>query len=354
MDCTLSLYTDYLLSAPKYATACGMSRAFDYRISHDKISRFLASSDLDSRTVWRAAKPLVRQYVPAGDDSGVIIVDDSIVEKPHTDENAWINWHYDHSKGRTVKGINFVSLLYAYGDTLSLPLQVTVVEKTEPYVDKKSGKTKYRSAKTKNEHFRDMLLEVRQQVAFRYVLGDSWFSSAENIEHITKTLGKHAVLAVECSRTVALSEAERYNGAFHRVDELAELQPGVVLQVYLRSVEAPILLVKQVFTNKDGSQGTLYLIATDLTMTYEAITTIYQKRWKVEEYHKSLKQHTAIGAAPTKVIETQANHFYAAIVAFIKLEAIKLKSGHGHFYLKALLFTCATQACLKTIQHWLA
>ncbi len=34
-----------------------------------------------------------------------MIVDDSIAEKPHTDENDIVCWHYDHSQERTAKGI---------------------------------------------------------------------------------------------------------------------------------------------------------------------------------------------------------------------------------------------------------
>lgn len=97
MECTLSLYTAYLLSAPKYATAKGMSEALGGAISHDKVTRFWAQSYVDSRTVWKAAKPLTRQQVPVEDEQGVLIMDDSICEKPHTDENAMICWHYDTS-----------------------------------------------------------------------------------------------------------------------------------------------------------------------------------------------------------------------------------------------------------------
>lgn len=214
MNCSLSLYTDYLLSVPKYATATGMSIALGGQISHDKVTRFLSESYFDSRTIWKAAKPLIRQQVSPEDDSGVLIVDDSICEKPHTDENAMICWHYDHSKGRSVKGINFISVIYAHGEALCVPLEVTIIEKTQPYTDAQTGQTKYKSPKTKNEYFRDMLHTVRQQVSFRYILADSWFSSAENIEYVTHKVKKHCIVAVECSRTVALSEVERKNGNF--------------------------------------------------------------------------------------------------------------------------------------------
>ncbi|MEM8584559.1 MAG: transposase, partial [Bacteroidota bacterium] len=257
MDCTLSKYTDFLLSVPKYATATSMSAAYDYRISHDKISRWLKSSYLDSAAIWKQAKKFIRSQVKYSDQQGVISVDDSIVEKAHTDENALINYHWDHSLQRHVKGINFISLLFSH-DKLDVPIQVRLVEKTEAYTDKKTGKTKYRSPLSKNEHFRQMLGAAKQQVGFNYVLGDSWFSSAENINLITNKLGKHAILALKSSRTIALSDKERKNGEFHRIDQVDQLEAGKVLKVYLRSIAQAVLVTKQVFTNKDGSQGILY------------------------------------------------------------------------------------------------
>ncbi|MEM1003435.1 MAG: transposase [Bacteroidota bacterium] len=352
MQCTLSKYTDFLLSVPKYATATAMSAAYDHQLSHDKISRFLKSSYLDSSVVWKSAKKFIRSLIKFEDQSGVISVDDSIVEKAHTDENAMICYHWDHSLQRHVKGINFISLMYSH-DKVDIPIQVRIVEKTEAYVDKKTGKTKYKSPKTKNEHFLDMLGHAVKQVGFKYILGDSWFSSAANITFITNNLHKHAVLSIKTSRTVALSDRDRKNGKFIRVDQVSQLKVGKALNVYLRSVEKPVSLAKQVFTNKDGSQGVLYLIATDLSMSYDAITTIYKKRWKVEEYHKSLKQHTALAGSPTKIIETQANHFYAAIAAYIKLEKIKNKTGNGHFRIKAILMLSATKSSMEIIQGWM-
>ncbi len=126
----------------------------------------MSESYLDKRSVWKAAKPLIRKQDTFQDDHGVLIVDDSIAEKPYTDENALICWHYDHTNGQMVKGVNFITMLYAYKDDLSVPLQVEFVEKTEPYLDPKSGKTK-------NEMVRQMLGHAPCLVNFQYVLGDS-------------------------------------------------------------------------------------------------------------------------------------------------------------------------------------
>ena len=271
----------------------------------------------------------------------MLIVDDSILEKAHTDPSALMCTHWDHSQGRFVKGLNFVSLLYQAGD-LALPIAVELIEKTEAVWDAKAQKTKVKSKYTKNEYLRAMLRVAQQQVAYRYLLADSWYASAENLNAVLD-LGHHFVVALESSRTVALSEAARAQGRFQALDALAfpDEQP---LRVLLRSVQPAVLVTRQVFTNKDGSQGVLYLVSSDTNLNQAQLMTIYQRRWKVEEYHKSLKQNASMGKSPTKMPDTQANHFFAAILAYTKLEVLKLKCGAGHFRLKAQLYLAGLKA----------
>ena len=121
--------------------------------------------------------------------------------------------------------------------------------------------------------------------------------------------------------------------------------------MYIRQLEVPVSLCKDLFINEDGSQSIMYLICTDLTLSFQQITTTYQKRWGVEEYHKSLKQHAAIAKAPVKTSNTQANHLFASICAFIKLERLKLVNNTNHFALKTKLYIKATQAAFKELNQ---
>ena len=113
MVCTLDLHTDYLLSSTGQPSATGLSCLFDGQISHDQVTRWLSRVYLDSRQVWGHAKPLIRRTERAleTDNFAVLVVDDLILEKTHTDANALLCSHYDHSLGRYVKGLNFVRLL---------------------------------------------------------------------------------------------------------------------------------------------------------------------------------------------------------------------------------------------------
>jgi len=343
MTCTLDLYTDYLISSTGQTSATGLSRLLAGAVSHDQVTRWLSTSYLDSAQVWAHAKPLIRQAERQRppDEFAVLIVDDSILEKAHTDPSALISTHWDHSQQRFVKGLNFLSLLYQAGE-LALPIAVELIEKTEAVWDAKAQKTKAKSKYTKNEYLRAMLRVAQQQVAYRYLLADSWYASAENMTAVLK-LGHDFVLALESSRTVALSEAARAQGRFQALDTLAfpDEQP---LRVWLRAVDQAVLVARQVFTNNDGSQGVLYLVSSDTSLNQAQLTTIYQRRWKVEAYHKSLKQNASMGKSPTKKPDTQANHFFAAILAYTKLEVLKLRCGMGHFRLKANLYLAGLKA----------
>ena len=251
MTCTLDVYTDYLLSSTGQTSGTGLSRLFDGAISHDQVTRLLTTAYWDSKTLWQQAKPLIRQAQQAQKpaDYAVLIVDDSVLEKAHTDANAMICTHWDHSQGRYVKGLNFVTLLYQAG-AVALPIAAELIEKTEPYWDERSQQTKYKSAYTKNEYLRRMLRVAQPQVAYRYLLADSWYASAENMAAV-RALGHHFIFALEASRTVARSAVARKAGQFQALSTLAfaDQQPQCV---YLRSREEAVLVSKQVFINKEG------------------------------------------------------------------------------------------------------
>ena len=235
--------------------------------------------------MWQMVKPSVRTMQG---EEGVITIDDSIVEKPYTDENELICWHYDHAQGRMVKGINFITALYTVGE-VSLPVTYRLVTKTESYLDKQ-GKMKRRSAVTKNEHYRAMLQNcVRNRIPFRYVLNDIWFASAENMSYVKLKLDKEFIMALKTNRKIALCQQDKLHGRYHRLNQL-DLPENTVTVIYLEQVSFPLYLLRQTCTNADGSTAVRYLVTSDSALTADQLITIYQKRWKVEEYHRSLKQ----------------------------------------------------------------
>jgi DDE superfamily endonuclease len=335
----LELYSDYLLSSFSYTTATGLSKMTGGAVSHDKITRFLSEQELKSPKLWLLVKPLVRESEDK--DSGVLIIDDTIEEKPYTEESELVCWHYDHSKGRNVKGINLLTTLYQMGD-ISIPVTFELVKKTEWVFNEKKKKWQRKSPQTKNQLYRQMLKAcIKNRIEFRYILSDVWYASSENMRCIKEDLGKEFIMPLKANRKVALSLEAKKRGDYEQVASV-ELEQGTVREIYLEQVEFPLVLVKQLFKNEDGTEGGLYLVSSDATLDYERLTTIYQRRWKVEEYHKSLKSNAALAKSPTKTIRRQSNHCFAAIYAFVKLERMKIATKINHFALRSRL-------CLKAV-----
>jgi DDE superfamily endonuclease len=339
-DELLDLYSDYLLSAFGQTTATGLSALLGGQVSHDQIQRFLADRQKTSADLWRIAKPHVRKIERK---DAVMIVDDSIAEKPYTDENDIICWHYDHAKDRMVKGLNFMSALY-HSAGASLPVGFELISKTEHYVDPKDGKEKRRSKIGKNELYQNLLTQaLRNQISFKYVLNDVWFASADNMMFVKHDLKKHFVMPLKSNRKVALSLADKRHGRFVSVDTL-DLQENAVQKIYLEGVDFLLLLVKQVFENEDGSTGIQYLVTSDTTLARDDILSLYRKRWNIEPYHKSLKQNASLEKSPTQTVVTQTNHFFGALCGYIKLELLKNSTSTNHFALKSKLYFSALQS----------
>jgi len=341
----LELYTDYLISTFGAATATGLSSMVDGDVSHDRVTRFLSEREYTSRDLWRQVKSTVRQIER---EDGVLIFDDTLQEKAWTDENEVMCWHFDHCSGRSVRGINLLNALY-YSGEVSIPVAFELVRKPLQFCDVKTRQVKRASEVTKNELMRSMIATcVNNALNFRYVLMDSWFASVENFEFIVKKK-KHFIAALKDNRLVALSAADKKQGRFVRIDTL-ELSDKQVVRGWLKGYADEVLLVRQVFTNKDGSTGLLNLVCSDLTCNGDMIATIYQKRWKVKVFHKSLKSNAALAKSPTRRVTTQNNHVFMAIYAVFKLECLKLKHKTNHFALRAKLFIKATRQAYAELQ----
>jgi len=220
----LVLIGHYWFATPKQATCTGLSEVLHGQVSHNRFTRLLSSGRLDSKCVWKQAKPLVDEMVDSG-DCVVVGIDDTIQEKPHSRENELNCWH-------SIK---------------------TLVGKDRP------------------------------------------------------------------------------------------------LKVWLRGMDNPVLLLKQVFKNEDGSQGVRYLVASDLTLEASQMIGIYQKRWKTEEYHKSIKQCSSLGRSAAHTSETQQAHCIAAIINYVKLEKLNFKNRMNHFALKSQIWVEATRHALQSM-----
>jgi len=153
---------------------------------------------------------------------------------------------------------------------------------------------------------------------------------------------------MKSNRVVALTDYARRSKDFIKLSDL-DIADGESLKIWLKDMNFPVLLTKRIFINENGTKGILYLVTNDLEIDSDQLYHDYQKRWQIEVYHKSIKQNTSLSASPTKVEKTQRNHIFCSLVAFCKLEMLKIKTSLNHFALKYKLLVRSNDIALKQL-----
>ncbi len=109
---------------------------------------------------------------------------------------------------------------------------------------------------------RSMVQRLTRSKQVDYVLADSWYSSKKNMNYIVEECKTHFIMSIRCKREVTRNEKDAKNGKFRPLKEL-KLGKGAV-KLYVKRVHFPVLVVKQIYKNADGSSSTLYLATSDL------------------------------------------------------------------------------------------
>ena len=154
---------------------------------------------------------------------------------------------------------------------------------------------------------------------------------------------------IKSNRKIALTKKDKDKGNYVNISNV-DIEACSSRLIYLEGYRDPLKLIKQVVKNGDDDESVyLYLITNDITLNFQEVLEIYQKRWKIEEYHKSLKQNLKIEHSPTKVEVSQRNHIYLCVYAFIKLEKLRLNYNMNHFALKEKIYIEALKVAYEKV-----
>ncbi len=352
MEHLKEIYINFAISSFEKIEMTKLSKITGDGYSHDIFTKkLLLNDEIDTdKALWSEVKPFLRNY--ENEEDGCILIDDTILNKPHTKENDMICWHYDHTQGKSVKGILMLNFHYTDVSGISIPLGYEIITKTQKSFDEKKQKEIRTSLFTKNEIMRDKLkiLNFHNELKYRYILMDKWFASVENLVFIDEVLKKRFICPLKKNRKVALSLEDKKNGRYVSISSV-DTEGFSSRLIYLEGIEKSLKIARQVFKNGDDGEPTyLYLVTNDIDLTSQKILEIYQRRWKIEEYHKSLKQNLKIEHSPTKVETSQLNHLFLSVCGFIKLEKLRLNYNLNHFALKEKIYIEALKTAYQKVR----
>lgn len=292
-------YIDFLIATPKVASACEAARVHPHTPAapaHDSYSRLLARLEPDPETLWTEVQPLVRRA------DSILIVDDTILDKPYAHKMGLVGQFWSGKHQRVVRGINLVTLAWSDGDAV-YPTDYRLVDPAEA------------PKKTKNEHFRDMLVTAKARgFTPRYICFDAWYSSKDNLKAV-RSHGWHFLTQVRSNRRV-----DPDNTGNRSISECAIAATGTIVHVEGFGFVKAFRLVAP---NGD----TEHWITNDLGMDDLTRLTYAQRAWAIEEYHRGLKQCTEVERCPARLARSQRNHIGLALRAFVRFEWHRFRSG---------------------------
>jgi putative transposase len=310
-------YIHFLVAAQQVFSSVEAAKthpAADDAPAHDAYTRLLQRLPPDSEALWQEVEPLVRRT------TGVLVVDDTTLDKPYAAQMALVTRHWSGKHGRVVQGINLISLVWTDGDC-RLPCDFRLYNKEQDGL-------------SKNDHFQH-LIEQAHQRGFdpALVVFDSWYSSLDNLK-LLRDLDWLWLTQLKKNRQVSLDRTGN-----RRIEAI--LIPPQGRRVHLKGY-GWVKVFKTVGTNGDAE----YWATSQLDMTVEQAAFHALDAWQVEVYHRGLKQFTGIERGQYRLEISQRNHIALAIRAFVRLEAHRLQTGISWFEAKSSIIRAAIRAYL--------
>lgn len=284
-------YVQFLLASPLQFTCTEAARVHPAQIdppAHDSFTRLLTFLQPDPETLWKEAQSQIRC------DDGILVLDDSTLDKPYARKIDLVGWHWSGKHHEVVKGINLLSLLWTDGDR-HIPCDYRVYDKVHDGL-------------SKNDLFTQLLTQAKQRgLQPRCVCFDSWYSSLENLKHI-RSLGWTWLGRLKSNRKVRVDF-----GAAQAIGSVDIPPQGRV--VHLPGYGS-IRVFRVVATNGD----TEHWATNDLGM--DALTRLKYGdfAWRIEEYHRGIKQFCGVEGCRARSARAQRNHIGMSLRAFLRME----------------------------------
>ena len=315
MKTTAQLYQQFLVSSQINYTCTYLSEHFE-GLDENSIYRFLSGNRLTPRMVWEKAKESV-----VLSHRGYVLFDDSVLDKNFSFEIEGVKSQYSGNQHLPIKGIGLVSCVY-YNPELDR-YWVIDVRMYDPEVD----------GKTKLDHMKDMLrMALHQNVTFTTVLMDTWYATTEMMLHIGNDLQKTYYCPIKANRQVDDSGDTRpYQAVSTLTWTPAELKKGKLIKIK----QFPATYKHQLFRVVLSPEKTEYIVTNDHT---QHSTDLAQQesaiRWKIEQFHREIKQLTGIEKCQCRKRRSQRNHIICALRVWLFFNTLAHQTKQTMYSLK--------------------
>lgn len=292
---TKEFYCQFLLAAQNNFTATDFATHVE-DTAHDAITRFLAKTKLTPKVLWEYTEQFIEKK------SGYLLCDDSVFDHFYGEKIGLAKWQYSGTHHDVVYGIGVTTLLWTGLRDEHIPVDYRIYAKQD-------------DGKTKNEHFREMLNKAKERGFIpEAVLMDSWYSVSDTL-HIINNYGWVFICGIHSNRTVATGKGKE-NHFKVRDTEIPDEGRILHLQKF-----GKVKIFRFITPNGKAE----YFATNKLDLSTADMQNVYAKRWKIEEYHRGLKQTVGVAKCQARTKRSQRTHIFCSILSFLALEKKRLE-----------------------------
>ncbi len=284
--------------------------------AHDAFTRLLARRPPDNQALWREVEPFVNKA------SGLLIIDDSTLDKPHACFMDLVGWHWSGKHKATVRGINLISLVWTDGGAC-LPIDCRVYDKPTSGLDK-------------NDYFRAMITTAKERgFTPEYVSFDGWYSGLGNLNHL-RDLNWRWLTRLKSNHHVDSDRTDNVNVeniAIGEEDRIVHLKGYGMVKVF------------RIATDFDEAD---HWATDDLTLTEANRQEPARQAFAIENYHRALKQYCAVEKCQARSAVAQKNHILFSLRTFVRLEVARRRTGKSCYETKLTIIQDAVRTFCRS------
>lgn len=307
-------YAQMLLNGVDNFTATYFSEVIG-TVSHDTIGRAIATIKLSPKVVREKALELI---IPS--NNGYLAIDDSVMDKGSSEEIELASAQYSGQKHGITTGIGVVTLVY-----INPELEKYWILDYRIYDKATDGKKKTEHALEMIEYWQTMSELHPGRLPFTTVLIDAGYTCKKIIQYVIRAQ-KYFYGVMPKSRTVSFEQANEAGETqivYRHVGELDWSNPElsrhgklVCVDFLPKDIQLKLFLV----TAKHRVE---YLVTNQVSVkTTEAAKSVGGFRWKIEQFHREVKQLTGVSKCQARKGRKQRNHICIAFVVWHQLNEL--------------------------------
>ena len=296
-------------------------------VSHDTIGRSIATIKLSPKVVREKALELI---VPSA--NGYLAIDDTVMDKPSSEEIEVASAQYSGQKHGITTGIGVVTLVY-----INPELDKYWILDYRIYDKASDGKKKTEHALDMIEYWQTISELHPRRATFTTVLIDAGYTCKKIMQYIVRK-EKLFYGVMPKSRKISYPDpsgeidqrTDKVKIIYKHVGELdwdtnAGLrQYGITVCIEDLPNDKPLKLFR--LTAKHRTE---YIVTNDVSIeTAGAAKQVGGFRWKIEQFHREVKQLTGAAKCQARKGRKQRNHICIAFVVWHQLNelAIQMKT----------------------------